>query len=1137
MREEREKFSFFLSSLTLLSSYHHLYIPTGNLKVPQSIALPFQTVRLRLNTGEELLFPLSDPNAIHLGTSASALAEKFANRFQEKQLNKGQHLSLLDQLNVGEFATKKITVPFTKAPDGISYPDFELEFDCIYQLRPASVWGMLPALGLETLATDETELEKQLIEVVRIEFSSKKRLQSVFQIVAASWFDSAEVINSEVKLKTWSPAELVEIQKNKQQELLPKVAERMVVEQPAAFGREEELGQMERIFKGRFSRNLLLVGASGTGKTALVQELVHRRKLLGITQEIWETTASVLIKELTNETGWQDNLSLLIKELTLKDDVLFVRNLADLFEVGRYEGNAVSVAEYLRSAVGRGEVTLISECTAEERARIELTSPGYLAFFQTVEISEPKKDVEGIILQKMKTIGGHRKVEVAPSAVAEIIRLQRRFAPYSGMPGRPIRFLEGIVLAQSEAPILPKKKKNKAEVTMERHEPATVSIGRDHVLRQFCEESGLPPFMVDPTIPMDVVQLRKSFNANVFSQGRAVETVVDMLATVKTALTRTGKPIASFLFAGPTGVGKTELAKVLAQTMFGSRERMLRFDMSEYSNPYSVMRLIGESYKTEGLLTSAVRRDPFCVLLFDEIEKADAKFYELLLQILSEGRLTDSRGRVVNFCSAIIIMTTNIGAANLHRGRISWKKELGELDVVQHFTSAIEKHFRPELYNRIDGIVAFAPLDQETMRFVVEREIDLLRKREGIRFRHVDLTISEAVLDHLAVVGYEVRFGARYLQRTIREQLSVPLAEALNEYAFDERLSVQVDLLEGKISVKLDADPLGFDLLMEQWDKLTLAEKTSHQRRKIALLLESPLFLRFQSELDMLEGDLKKTGDDFWKSGEQPKRYAALQAGQAMAKAVSAEIQELEVEIALACMGHSDFKLDFGQRLETWEAEFFVMQEQLISLIFPKRNSCHIGIYGSQLEQLHQFYLSVCEARNYEIKSMNAVWFREGYQGDNPDETEKSKPKTLHYVHLPILNPTAAKLMVQPAKPDDLFCGLELEIRGTGAWQYLKPENGLWLFSFSEIAGSNTHAMVEVVMNKIKTPDDIHRQSFYQNHKPRRLISPTGFVDNKFSLSSYAGLMDNLPAVMGKLEELYKDAVVRSFLETEEEDS
>ena len=195
--------------------------------MPQNIALPFQTVVLRLNNGEELAFPLSDPSAFHLGTAAAGLSEKFATRFQKKQLDKGKITGLLDLLRDGIFQTKKISVPFPPAPDGISYPDFSLEFDCIFQQQGESVWGMVPALGLEVLATSETELNQQLIEVVRIEFSSKKRLQSVFQIIAASWYDGVEVVSSEIKLKTWSPTELVENQRNKQHELLPKVAEKM----------------------------------------------------------------------------------------------------------------------------------------------------------------------------------------------------------------------------------------------------------------------------------------------------------------------------------------------------------------------------------------------------------------------------------------------------------------------------------------------------------------------------------------------------------------------------------------------------------------------------------------------------------------------------------------------------------------------------------------------------------------------------------------------------------------------------------------------------------------------------------------------------------------------------------------------
>lgn len=1105
--------------------------------MPQNITLPFQTIVLRFNNGEEITFPLSDPNAFHFGIGATGLAEKFGARFQKKQLDNGKITGLLDMLRGGDFHSKKITVPFTKAPDGISYPDFELEFDCIYQPLSESFWGMVPALGLEALAATAAELDQHLIEVVRIEFSSKKRLQSVFQIVAASWYDGAEVVSSAIKLKTWSPTELVENQRNKALELLPKVAERMVEPHPQAYGREPELEQMERILKGRFSRNLLLVGPSGTGKTALVQELVHRKKQLVITAEIWETTASVLIKELTGETGWQDNASLLIKELTLKGDILFVRNLAELFEIGRYEGNAVSVAEYLRSAVGRGEVTLIGECTPEERARIDLQSPGYLPFFQTVEVTEPRGDVEDIILQKINSLAGKRRVAVEPAAVQEIVRLHRRFSPYSGMPGKPIRFLESLVIGLAEQPVLTKKKKNKAQAeNIEGNKTPTVT--RELVLKAYCEESGLPLFMVDPSLPMDVPAIHAKFSANVFGQERAVTAVVDMLATVKTALSRTGKPIASLLFAGPTGVGKTELAKVLATSMFGSRDRMLRFDMSEYSNPWSVMRLTGEGYYAEGLLTSAVRRDPFSVLLFDEIEKADPKFFELLLQMLSEGRLSDSRGRAVNFCSTIIIMTTNIGAANLHRNRISWKKELGEKDVSAHFTAAIEQHFRPELYNRIDAIVAFAPLDLQTVRHVVKREIELFRNREGIRFRYVDMGIDDSVYEHLAEAGYEARYGARYLQRTIREKLAVPLAEKLNGFAFDERLSVHVSIQEGEIKITVDADPLGFDLLMEQWDKLTLTEKTSHQRRKIALLLESPLFLRFESEKELMEAEKKRNEPAFWKNPEQSKRFSAFVGAYASSQEILKTIQELEVEIALACMGHGHFLTDFGLRLETWEASFFQLQIKLHSLIFPKRDICRVGIYGVNLGAVLQFYQAIFEAKNFEIKAAETVWFREGHTNEVATQkptSPKPKEKNTNYVYQPVPENAIGRQPFTPPMKGDLLCGIELEVFGPSAWLYLQEEKGFQVWSTKE-QPEPFLLYVHTFLAKIKTPEEVHRQAFYLNGKARRHVFPLGFSDSKLGLATSNTPMDNIPLLIEKLDAQYKEGLLRAFLDNEPEE-
>ncbi|MCB0626109.1 MAG: ATP-dependent Clp protease ATP-binding subunit, partial [Saprospiraceae bacterium] len=260
--------------------------------------------------------------------------------------------------------------------------------------------------------------------------------------------------------------------------------------------------------------------------------------------------------------------------------------------------------------------------------------------------------------------------------------------------------------------------------------------------------------------------------------------------------------------------------KVLAEFMFGSRDRLTRFDMSEYSSAYDVMRLTGLSFRNDGLLTSAVRREPFCVLLFDEIEKAHSDFSDLLLQILGEGRLTDSRGKLVNFCSCIVIMTSNIGASKMQGNRISLKKELDTKQVTEHFLSAVRAYFRPELFNRIDQVIPFEPLSRPVVRQVVDRELQLLQEREGIRFRRMHLQLAPEVYDYLAEHGYHAQYGARHLQRIIRERLIVPLARALNAEDFDDQLVVTVAPDGEKLRVEVEADPLGLELLFEELEKI-----------------------------------------------------------------------------------------------------------------------------------------------------------------------------------------------------------------------------------------------------------------------------------------------------------------------------
>ncbi|HFA51732.1 MAG TPA: ATP-dependent Clp protease ATP-binding subunit [Bacteroidetes bacterium] len=1072
--------------------------------MPQILTIPFHAFKLHLPDGEEVAFPLSDANAVHLKKPIGLLAKKYSKRFQKKLLDKGQFSRILDELQGGGFVHKTLAVSFPADKEGIRFPAFQLEFDYFHQAVDQRFWALLPALGLEAMAGTAEEMEERLREAVKMDFTSKKRLAFVQHIVSSIWFDAVSLERTNIGLTFYSPSELAEVQKEEKQQLLPKVATKLVVKKTEAYGRREEMRHLERILDSNFSKNILLVGASGTGKTALVWELAHRRWKQKKPNHIWETTASVLIKELTMQSGWQDNLSLLVKELTLNGDFLFVRNLAELFEVGQYAGNEVSMAEYLRPYISRGELTLISECTKEERARIELRSPNYLSFFQVVRLEEPKKGLEAIIRQKVLDIAGAKKVELAAGAIEEVIRLHRRFSPYSGMPGKPIRFLESILFAQ--APSLPAgktQKRGKVGQPAPKEEVQKTQIGRAAVLRQFSNESGMPLFMIEPDMPMEVAEVKSRFNKNVFGQKKAVDTVVDMLAAVKTALTRTGKPIASFLFVGPTGVGKTELAKVLSDFMFGSRERLLRFDMSEFSDPLSVMRLTGQGYFSDGLLTSAVRREPFCVLLFDEIEKADPSFYDLLLQILGEGRLSDSQGKLVNFCSAIIVMTSNIGAARMQAGRIGWKKEPGAGEVAGHFIKAVEKNFKPELFNRIDSVVAFEPLSKEVVRQVVEREIGLFKAREGIRFRRLEFNIGDGVLDYLADKGYNARYGARYLQRAIREELIIPTAIALNQYDHDDQLVINAVFENNKIELQTSSDPLAFELLMEQWDKLTLADQTSNLRRKMMLLLEGPLFVRMQSEIDIMEGERDVDDEKFWEDLDRSAQYSNFLVAKEKSAALYEEIKKFEIEIALATLEQGTFDAGYEERLARWEASFLELKLLIYSLLYPENNLCFLSVYGTAPQAVFLFYLKILEKKGFAVRWAQAIWYREGFNGidnDNPYHLEEEKVPGPYVKRLfQVEGFTCPDLW--PPQPGDRLYGIEACLDGEAIALYLgnEPGNQQW-------ATGTAETLVSLHVNTSNafqpTPEGIRRQQFYQKPKPRRTVFQLELKDSHYGIQT-----------------------------------
>lgn len=1056
-----------------------------------NVNITFQAFQLHLLTGESITIPLSDMQSVRMEEALHQVAGKYAESFQRSVLNQGFALELLNTNQDNNYQKSTIRVAFPKAKNGYSYPAFELSFDYYFYQNESGFHAILPLLSIEAFSKRRETLEPNLQEVIQLEFKRNRRLQNIQDVLSLMWFESTALLKEDLLLRTLTPEEVEAQQEEEQTALLANVAKICSSNGSKIYGRAERIEQILQALQNTFNRNVLLVGASGVGKTALIQEASERFKKHKFPLEIWETTASKMLKALMLDTGWQDNLSKLCNEMRGKDQMLFLRNLMELFEVGQYEGNAVSMAEYLRSYVSQGELSIISECTEEELQAIELRSPNYTNLFHIIKVSNPQKELESIVLQKAKDLCRAKKIKVEEEAIREVIRLNARYTPYSGLPGKPIRFIENLLLES----------------------PNQRQLSKSDIIQHFCEETGMPTFMVDPAISMKVDLVRQKFNENIFGQNTAVEKVVDVLASVKTALTRKEKPIASFLFVGPTGVGKTELAKVLAEFMFNDRNRMLRFDMSEYSNPMSLSRLIG-TFHADGTLTAAVRRAPFCVLLFDEIEKADPKFYDLLLQILGEGRLTDNQGKLVNFCSTIIIMTSNIGASRPAAIGLSARDE--NQDIVNHYLNAVQKHFRPELFGRIDEVVPFLPLSADVIRYVVSREMKQLQTREGIHYRPMQLEIEEAVLEHLGKVGYNSRYGARHLQRTLREELILPLSQRLNLEDRDDHLKVKIFLTDDQqIEVQTEVDPKGVERYLEEWDKMLNADHASELRRKMERLKDGLLYVELEDNLRRLESLKLRQKDDFWKEEKQTKDYQRYLECQEQVKKLLESIEGLENELVLSYMNLEQYEGVAEDQLSQWQQEFEGLKKHLYVAMHPESKQCYFGIYGTNLKEIVEFYIELFQAKGFDYQ-LESVAFQEAhYQMQQNLEQEKEETQEWY-----LLKPLEEKEVAQ--LNDSNFFGVLFHLQGECVHLYLENERGMQKWKYSD--KEEYRYWIEVEDAPFCTPKSIHRKEFYKRKNIARTLQPLQQLiqDNSLDLKREYSKGQLHEILIEKLDEVFQ---------------
>jgi ATP-dependent Clp protease ATP-binding subunit ClpA len=605
---------------------------------------------------------------------------------------------------------------------------------------------------------------------------------------------------------------------------------------------------------------------------------------------------------------WQERCQQMCREVSKTNAILHLNNLGELLEVGKASRGQQSVGSFLRPWIARGEVLAIAECTPEQASAIERNEPHLLGAFQQFILAERTPEQTRTILSRVLATAPGRESKDAAGNEAALVRLHqlhRRYATYSANPGRPLRFLKNLL-----ADRFPEKQLDEVQV-----------------IEAFSRETGLPRVLLDDDTPLDPAATGDWFARRVIGQPDAAEHVVNLLVMIKARLARPRKPLGSFLFIGPTGTGKTEMAKALAGFLFGDPTRLVRFDLNEFSNPHSVQRLIGGATAgSEGLLTARIREQPFSVVLLDEFEKADPAFFDLLLQILGDGRLTDAEGRVADFCNNVIVMTSNLGAEAFQRGRAGFQPA-GEqaAEAQSHFADAVRKFLRPEIYNRIDAIVPFGGLGREIVRAIAQRHLELLRQRDGIRLRPIEWQMQEDVADYLATAGYSHRYGARPLKRALEQQLLVPLAEELNRYQEATPLKVHIGLAEGRIRIQAGAQAPD-EGTQQSPARDPLAQQIVIQRRRIGRLQQCVTTARLEDEVTMLESlerRLKSTGLKPQQLQARLAKLPKLRDCLAAVSKLSDRARRLETETLGDCISVRLSKTPFFNRsLRHWKQNF-----------------------------------------------------------------------------------------------------------------------------------------------------------------------------------------------------------------------
>lgn len=548
----------------------------------------------------------------------------------------------------------------------------------------------------------------------------------------------------------------------------------------AAWELEDKVNEIvDKLVNNR--ANVLIIGKSGTGKTAVLRQAIKKinnNKKQKLDFSFWQIMPQRITSSAKYLGEWQEACEALVDDLEASNGILWVVNFVRLLQVGGASPE-VSVAAFLTPFLQEGKLQIIGEATQEELDSMRRLLPGFVETFQIVLLEElPEKKVYNILDKFADFCNRNLKIAIDKKAIELSYRLLIRYYPYQSFPGKAIRFLGQCVSV--------------AQIAKQQH------VGTNEVIANFVKSTGLPELFLRDDMLLEIKALESYFSDKIIGQPVAIRHLTNVVKIFKAGLNNPYKPITTMIFAGPTGVGKTASAKALAEYFFGKgqqRSPLIRIDMSEFQHAGQIARFIGAGREV-GKLVQDIRERPFSVLLLDEVEKADPAIFDAFLSVLDEGMLVDAFGRITNFRNTIIIMTTNLGASN--RQSIGYGSGMPDEAA---YESAIGKYFRPEFVNRIDSIVMFNALKADDIRQITAIELEAVKQREGFVKNNLTLKFTQGVYEYLSKVGFDERYGARPLQRAVEHEIIAPLAtwlienpveNVLLEIDFDKALEVRV---------------------------------------------------------------------------------------------------------------------------------------------------------------------------------------------------------------------------------------------------------------------------------------------------------------------------------------------------------